>query len=245
MDSLTQPLALVVGGSGAIGSAVIERLSKRGLSLVATYRDHERPARNGSVTWIRFDADEPTTADRVAEVVRADGRPLRTVIHAVGVGSTKRLVADTPLEEFGELWQANALSLVALWRAVAPLARENGASVVALSSETTQTAGAGNGAYTASKAALEAIALTLAKEEAVYGACVNVVAPSLVASSMAETMLAYKGVTNPAAYYAALPSGRALTVDEVAELVVEVAVAEHWRYASGQIIRLSANIGSR
>ena len=52
-----------------------------------------------------------------------DGRPLRTVIYAAGIGSTKRSVVDTPLDEFQQLWQANALGFVAVWQAVADLAR--------------------------------------------------------------------------------------------------------------------------
>ncbi len=243
MDGVTQPLALVIGGTGAIGTAIADRLAKRGHAVVATYRRQERPVRDGETTWARFDAEEPATAAAVAEAVRADGRPLRTLIYAVGVGSTKRSVVDTPLDEFEQLWRTNALGFVAIWQAAAALARADGASVVVVSSEAARTAGRGNGPYSASKAALETIALTLAKEEGACGVRVNVVSPSLVASPMAETMLAHKGIEVPAEYYAALPWGRALTVDEVAELVVEVGIGEHWRYASGQIVRLAADLG--
>ncbi len=243
MDGVTQPLALVIGGTGAIGTAVIDRLVKRGHAVVATYRHQERPVRDGETTWARFDAEEPATAAAVAEAVRADGRTLRTLIYTVGVGSTKRSVVDTPLDEFEQLWQANALGFVAIWQAAAELARADGASVVVVSSEAARTAGSGNGPYSASKAALETIALTLAKEEGACGVRVNIVSPSLVVSPMAETMLTHKGIEAPAEYYATLPFGRALEAGEVAELAVDVAVGEHWRYASGQIVRLAADIG--
>jgi 3-oxoacyl-[acyl-carrier protein] reductase len=243
MDGVTQPLALVIGGTGTIGTAVIDRLVKRGHAVVATYRHQERPVRDGETTWARFDAEEPATAAAVAEVVRADGRPLHTLIYAAGVGSTKRSVMDTPLDEFEQLWQANAMGFVAIWQGTAELARADGARVVVISSEAPRTTGSGNGPYSASKAALETIALTLAKEEATYGVRVNVVSPSLVASPMAETMLAHKGIEAPADYYAALPFGRALEAGEVAELVVDMTVGEHWRYASGQIVRLTADVG--
>src|SRR5205823_10178522 len=130
----------------------------------------------------------------VAEAVRVDGRPLRTLIYAAGVDSTKRSVVDTPMDEFEQLWKANAMGFVAIWQATAELARVDGASVVVVSSEAARTAGSGNGPYSVSKAALETIALTLAKEEATCGVRVNVVSPSLVASPMAETMLAHKGI---------------------------------------------------
>jgi NAD(P)-dependent dehydrogenase (short-subunit alcohol dehydrogenase family) len=243
MEGVTQPLALVVGGTGAVGAAVVDRLTKRAHAVLATYRNRERPARDGATTWARFDAEAPDTAATVAEGVRADGHPLRTLIYAAGVGSTKRPVADTPLAEFKQLWQLNALGFVAIWQAVAGIARADAASVVVISSEAARTAGSGNGPYSASKAALESIVLTLAKEEAAHGVRLNVVSPSLVASPMAEAMLAHKGIKAPAEYYATLPFGRALEVGEVAELVLDVAVGEQWRYASGQVLRLAADIG--
>jgi NAD(P)-dependent dehydrogenase (short-subunit alcohol dehydrogenase family) len=243
MDGVTRPLALVVGGTGVIGTAVLDRLVKRGHAVLATYRNQGRPIRDGETIWARFDAREPETATSVAEAVRGDGRPLRTLVYAAGIGSTKRSIVDTPLDEFQQLWQVNAFGFAAVWQAVADLARADAASVVAISSEAARTAGSGNGPYSASKAALETIVLTLAKEEATHGVRCNVVSPSLVASPMAETMLAYKGIEAPREYYASLPFGRALDAGEVAELVVEVAVGEHWRCASGQVLRLAANIG--
>jgi NAD(P)-dependent dehydrogenase (short-subunit alcohol dehydrogenase family) len=239
MNGVTQPLALVVGATGAIGTAVVDRLLKLEYAVVATYRGQAQAARDGATTWARFDAEEPETAQSVAAAVRGDGRPLETVIYAAGVGSTKRSAVD----EFDRLWRVNALGFVAVWQAIADLARADAACVVALSSEAARSFGAGNGPYSASKAALEAIVLTLAKEEAAHGVRLNVVSPSLVASPMAEAMLAHKGIETPAAYYAKLPFGRALDPGEVAELVVDVATGEHWRYASGQVIRLAADIG--
>ena len=243
MNGEAQPLALVVGGSGSIGTAVVDRLPKRGHAVVATYNRQVQPARDGATTWVRFDAEEPETAQAVADAVRNDGRPLKTVIYAVGVGSTKRPVADTPLDEFDRLWRVNAVGFVAVWQAIADLARADAARVVAIGSEAARGAGSSNGPYSVSKAALENIVLTLAKEEATHGVRLNLVAPSLVASPMAETMLAHKGIATPRDYYAALPFGRALDPGEVAELVVDVATAECWRYASGQVVRLTADIG--
>ncbi|MCW3844135.1 SDR family oxidoreductase [Micromonospora yasonensis] len=110
-------------------------------------------------------------------------------------------------------YAVNALGLTTAWAALAPRARAGGASAVVVSPDTVRAVGAGNGAYTASNAALEAPALTLAKEEAGHGVRVNVVAPSLVVSPQAGEILALKGVTDVEAYYAGLPAGRALTVE--------------------------------
>lgn len=71
---------------------------------------------------------------------------------------------------------------------------------------------------------------TLSAEEAEHGVRVNLVAPSLVASPLAESVLALKGVTDVEDYYRALPWGRPLTTTEVAGVAVEIATAPHWRF---------------
>lgn len=242
MDILTKPLALIIGGSGAVGTAVIHALTRRGFAVICTYHRHKPAARENNVSWVRFDAKD-CAAVEVMEAIRRDSRPLSVLIYLAGVPSTKRTITDTCVEEFTRLFKINALGLVTIWQAVAKRARESGARVVIVSSDATRSFGAGNGAYTASKAALEALSLTLAKEENCRGVQVNVIAPSLVDSSQAETILAYMGETDPSTFYASLPWGRALTVVEVAEVVASIGADEAWRYATGQIIRLAADIG--
>jgi NAD(P)-dependent dehydrogenase (short-subunit alcohol dehydrogenase family) len=237
-----QDIAVVIGGSGAIGGAVVGELRRRGLIVVATYHKH-RPA-GPDVTWAPFDvADGDTTGLRA--VVQATGGRLAVVVFAVGVPSSKRTVADTSLDEFVGLFTVNAAGLVASWQALAELARAGAARLVVVSSDTVRAAGAGNGAYTASKAALEALALTLAKEEAGHGVRVNVIAPSLVASPQAEQLLARKGVADVSAHYAGLPAGRALTVDEVAQVTAALGCDPAWDYATGTVIRLVFDGGAR
>jgi len=221
MERLNKPLALIIGGSGAIGTAVVQALARRGFAVICTFHRQQPAAREGNVLWVRFDAEE-CVADEVMEAVNLDTRSLRVLIYLAGVPSKKRTITDTSVEEFTRLFQINALGLVTIWRAVANRARESGARVVVVSSDATRSLGAGNGAYTASKVALEALALTLAKEEAPSGVRVNVAAPSLVDSSQAVTILAHQGEMDPSAYYASLPWGRALTVVEVGEVVASI-----------------------
>lgn len=235
--------AVVAGASGALGAAVARCLTERGFHVVATFCATEPVgATVPGMTWVRFDARRAATADAVADAVRSTGLPLSAVVYAIGSPSSKRRLADSPVEEAADLFTVNALGLVALWRAVAPAARSASARVVAVGSQATRALGAGNGPYSASKAALEAFALTLAKEEARHGVRVNVVAPSLIASAQAERILALKGVTDPQAHYRTLPWGRALDLAEVAEAVTHLAADPAWAYLSGQVLPLAADV---
>ncbi|MGH3430366.1 MAG: SDR family NAD(P)-dependent oxidoreductase, partial [Mycobacteriales bacterium] len=167
--------------------------------------------------------------------------PLQAVVCCLGTPSSKRRIADTDPDEFDAVFAGNVTSVVRLWQAVHERARKAAAGVVILGSDTTATLRADNGAYSAAKAGLEALSTTLAAEEAEHGVRVNLVAPSLVASPLAENVLALKDVSDVDAYYRALPWGRALSPSEVASVAVEIATASHWRYASGQVVRLAVH----
>lgn len=237
-----RPLALVVGGSGAIGGAVIDVLLGLDYAIVATHRRPDPPVGwNGKVTWARFDAADGDSA-ALDEALSRDLRPLRIVVYAAGRPSSKATVADTDAPEWENLIAVNALGLALVWRCVAQRARRAQARMIVISSEATRTISAGSGPYSASKAALEAIALTLAKEEYPVGVRVNVVSPSLVDSPQARQILARSGVTDPEEHYRGLPWRRALQASEVAGVVASLAHDPDWAYATGQVFPLGARL---
>jgi NAD(P)-dependent dehydrogenase (short-subunit alcohol dehydrogenase family) len=237
--------AIVVGGSGAIGGATVDALLAQGHSVIATRLTATGSPSDGGrtdVRWFTVDVRDSASLDELAANVGGFDCDLDAMIYTVGVPSTKRFVSATPMSEFSELLQVNALGFAATFGALAPLLRASRAAVVVVSSAAVATKSAGNGAYTASKAALEAVALTAAKEEAACGVRINVLEPSLVASPMAEKALAAKGIAVPAEHYASLPFGDALNAEDVGEAIVRLVYAPEWRLVSGQVIRMAANV---
>lgn len=234
------PLAVVAGASGAIGAVVVDALTSAGWAVLGTYRTKQPEPRTG-VLWVPFDGADEKCVDELREALATDPRLLNAVICCIGAPSSKRRIADTEPDEFDAVFTDNVTAVVRLWQTVCERARQGSAGVVLLGSDTTTTLRAGNGAYSAAKAGLEALNVTLAAEEAEHGVRVNMVAPSLVASPLAESVLVRKGVTNVEEYYGALPWGRPLSSAEVAAVAVEIATAPHWRYASGQVVRLAVH----
>jgi NAD(P)-dependent dehydrogenase (short-subunit alcohol dehydrogenase family) len=98
---------------------------------------------------------------------------------------------------------------------------------------------AANGApYNMGKAALEALAFTLAKEERENGIHVNVVAPGLVATEMGDrlTRAMTRGkVSEATGLDANSPFGRVCRPEDVADVVVYL-VSEQAGYLTGQRI---------
>ncbi|MFF8917854.1 SDR family NAD(P)-dependent oxidoreductase [Streptomyces sp. NPDC014735] len=238
------PLAVVTGASGALGTAIRNRLVSEGWQVVATYRtrppaDHDR---NGDISWVRFDAAENRSTTDLGGAVDACTGRLRAVFACIGAPSTKKTVTDTGISEFESVHQANVVSFVRTWHAVAERARRDGTSVLAAGSDAGQAARPGNGPYTAAKAALASLVITLAKEELDNGVRVNLLAPSLIDSPLARHVMTLKGVTDPDAYYTQLPWGRPLSLDEVAATCIDLATADQWSYATGQIYPLGAAV---
>ncbi|MGW2331620.1 SDR family NAD(P)-dependent oxidoreductase [Streptomyces sp. NPDC001700] len=237
------PLAVITGASGALGAAINARLHEHGWTTIATYRT--RPPHIGErvvdgTTWVHFDAADDASTDALRHTVEAHTGCLRAVFACVGAPSTKRTVADTPAAEFEAVHQANVLSLVRTWHALASRARRDNASVLAVGSDAGRAARACNGPYSAAKAALESLVSTLAKEEQPHGVRINLLAPSLIDSPLAQHVMGLKGVTAPKGYYRELPWGRPLSLDEVAAACIDIATAPQWAYATGQTYPLGA-----
>lgn len=230
---------LVTGANGAVGQAVISELAKRPISIIATYR-RQCPLDQKHCEWIHFDASASSGSDQLRAALSYPDNSLTAFIHCIGIPSSKKLISDTTDNEWTHLLTVNAVGLVRAYASVVQAARKGHAKVIVLSSDATRTISPRNGPYSASKAALESICQTLAKEEAAYGVSVKIIAPSLIDSPMAEHILQLKGIPNRDEYVASLPSGRMLSLNEVARAIVSMALDQHWDYVNGHIFRLSS-----
>jgi NAD(P)-dependent dehydrogenase (short-subunit alcohol dehydrogenase family) len=85
------------------------------------------------------------------------------------------------------------------------------------------------------KAALEALALTLAKEERRHGIHVNVVAPGLVVTEMGRRLVKAMGVEDIGSLDAGAPFGRVCRPEDVAG-VVRFLCSDAAGYLTGQVI---------
>ncbi|MFF4858508.1 SDR family NAD(P)-dependent oxidoreductase [Streptomyces rubiginosohelvolus] len=154
--NVTGARILVPGATGAIGSALSERLHQRGAHIAVAGRDREALARLadvcGNVPSRRFDAyDLDTCADTVTWAHEAlDG--LDAVVVCVGVAGfgPAEAVGDAVAEH---LVAVNALAPMAFLRAALPLVPRGGL-VAAVTGIVVDMTPAGMADYTASKAAL-------------------------------------------------------------------------------------------
>jgi 3-oxoacyl-[acyl-carrier protein] reductase len=114
--------------------------------------------------------------------------------------------------------------------ALRPMILQRGGQVVVVSSTAAQRPGVGQGAYASSKAALESLVRTTARETAARGIRVNAVAPGILAGGMATRIL--DEASERAAQ--AIPMGRPGEAAEVVPVVMFLA-SPMCSYVTGQV----------
>lgn len=245
-------IALVTGGGRGIGRGISLALARNGASVAVNYAKDRQSAEDtvaqvmacgGVAQAFGADVSDPdANAAMVAAVSSALG-PIDLLVNNAGVASRGRAVADTDPSEVERVIRTHAIGPHHLCRLVLPGMRQRVSEVgrgdiVMVSSVATDTFGANGAPYNMAKAAEEALAFTLAKEEVGRGIHVNVVAPGLVVSDMGSRLAkAIAGVDDIHELDASFPFGRVCEPEDVARVVVFLC-SDAAGYVTGERIRV-------
>jgi 3-oxoacyl-[acyl-carrier protein] reductase len=198
MSTTTSPrVAIVTGGTRGIGRSIAEALTDQGYAVVVTYTRDEASAsatlaaltsHGGDARAVRADvADEHEIEALFDETERQFGG-VDVVVNAAGVMPVAPLV-DLDLADLDRVLRTNVRGTVVVNQQAARRLRAGGA-IINLSSSVTRGSNPGNTAYTASKGAVEALTLVVARELRGRDITVNAVAPGAIATDMLEEFFA-------------------------------------------------------
>jgi len=224
---------LVTGASKGIGAAIVRALGEQGAHVVAHYGSDEAGAREAAAAipderqlLVQADLADPEAPKRLwAEALAWRGSVDVLVNNAA-------IMLETPLDaedgSWNDTWETtlrvNVLAPASLMRnAVEHFRARGGGSLITLSSWAAQR-GAGNSnlvAYSASKAAIKAMAQTIARNHAAEGVLSYVVAPGIVRTRMSEQAVASRG--GEEAVTATLAMREWVSPEDVAALVAFLA----------------------
>jgi 3-oxoacyl-[acyl-carrier protein] reductase len=247
MDRPRSRVALVTGGSRGIGRACALALAGDGFDVAVNYRRDDDAAADtvGAIEALgrrarsyRASVESAAQDEAMVEAVFEDFGSVDTLVHSAGIASRGHSVVDTDPDELERVIAVHALGAHHLCRLVLPSMRtEARGDVVFVSSVATKLLAPNGAPYNMAKAALEALAVTLAKEERRHGIHVNVVAPGLVVTEMGRRLVRAMGVDDISTMDANAPFGRVCRPEDVAR-VVRFLCSEEAGYLSGQVIAL-------
>ncbi|MET0893045.1 MAG: 3-oxoacyl-ACP reductase FabG [Pseudoxanthomonas sp.] len=236
--------AIVTGGSGDLGGAICRRLAADGLHVIVHANGNLARAEavvadiqdaGGSAEAVAFDVADGDAARIVLDSLLAAG-PIQVVVNNAGIhddgpmagmsqAQWKRVI-DVSLHGFFHVTQPLLL----------PMARTRWGRIVSISSVAGVLGNRGQTNYAAAKAALHGASKSLAREMAARNITVNVVAPGVIAGSMADDTFPAEMIKQ------IVPAGRAGKPEEVAALVAFLCGADAG-YINGQVIGINGGMG--
>jgi NAD(P)-dependent dehydrogenase (short-subunit alcohol dehydrogenase family) len=182
---MAQRTAIVTGGTGGLGSAVVGQLLDGGWRVVVPWiveRELERIEQRPGLELIQADLFEQDHVDRVvAAAVAAGGAPLRGLVNLVGGFAMGGRVHETPVEEFERQFRLNLRpTYMVTHAALGPMIEAGGGGIVCVGTRAALQPFKGAAGYIASKAAVIAFAQAVAVEYRDDGIRSNVILPSVI-----------------------------------------------------------------
>ena len=233
---MTARIALVTGGTGGIGSAIVKRLAGLGHKVATNYRDETKAkawqasmkSQGVDATIVPGDVSSREAAEKLIHGVEKQLGPIDILINNAGI------TRDTTFHKMSALqWQevinTNLNSCFNVTRPVIEgMRNRKWGRIVQISSINGQKGQYGQANYAASKAGMHGFTISLAQENAKFGITVNTVSPGYVATEM--VMAVPEDVRNKIA--AQIPVGRLGEPDEIA-YAVSFFVNEEARWVTG------------
>jgi NAD(P)-dependent dehydrogenase (short-subunit alcohol dehydrogenase family) len=198
---LAGKVAVVTGGAGALGSAVVQVLLAEGCKVAALDRDaaalQALATRLGQpdLPTLAVDLTDAAATRGAIEQVQARLGPVQLLANAVGILGKSGPIAELEVEDLDAVYRVNvrAVFLAMKYALQAMIAHGGGGSIVNFASVAALRARADRALYGASKRAVIALGSSAALENERHGIRVNSIAPGAIDSPMFQQLVQAAG----------------------------------------------------
>ena len=216
-------IALVTGGTGGIGTAIVRKLADNGHRVATNYRNEEKArawqqqlkAEGYDVALAKGDVSTPEEAETMVRDVERQLGPVDILVNNAGItrdGTFHKMTA----QQWQEVINTNLNSVFNVTRPVIEGMRDRKwGRIIQISSINGQKGQYGQANYAAAKAGMHGFTISLAQENAKFGITVNTVSPGYIATEM--VMAVPEAVREKIA--AQIPTGRLGNPEEIAYAV--------------------------
>jgi acetoacetyl-CoA reductase len=227
---MTKRTALVTGGTGGIGTAIIKRLARAGHRVATNYRDEAKArawaaklAEEGIEVFLaRGDVGDTAQAAAMVAEVEAGLGPVEILVNNAGITRDTTFHKMNP-QQWHEVINTNLNSCYNVTRPIIDGMRgRKWGRIIQISSINGLKGQYGQANYAASKAGMHGFTISLAQENAKFGITVNTISPGYVGTDM--VMAVPEEVR--AKIVALIPVGRLGEPDEIAYCVGFLAAEE-------------------
>lgn len=241
-------VALVTGGTGAIGHAVTTMLARRGSRVVFTYRTSgddaekltaELRAAGADVEARQLDLTDAAATARLIDEIESVHGGLHTIVYASGPFVPFSYLSRVDPKQFQEQVLADTVAFFNLVQPGIERLRRTRGSIVAVATAALSRAIIRDGLSAGPKGAVEGVVRTVALEEGRFGVRANCVGVGMTSVGMAADLIEAGafGEAGLAQATANIPMRRFGTADDVAEAVCFLA-SDRAGFINGQTLNV-------
>jgi 3-oxoacyl-[acyl-carrier protein] reductase len=235
MNRAPSQVILLSGAAGGLGQALVAELAGAGHRVLAGWHETPLPPLPEGCEAVVLDVTCQDSCSAAAELALARWGRIDAVIHAAGI-TRDALVARQSPDDWEAVFAVNVDGARHLGRATLPhLAAQGGGHWIGIGSHAGQAGSAGQAAYAASKASLNGLLLSWAREFGARNVRVNGVLPGVLPTAMTAAL-------DPAvmrSYAEANLLGRINNPAEVARFIAFLLTTSN---ISGQLFALDSRI---
>lgn len=232
-------VALIIGGSGGIGSYLVNEFMDRGYRVIFTYCGNARMAdqASGDVEGVKADVSDEGSISGLRDLIQDKYEKLDALIYAAGIFEDA-LVGNMSLDSWNHVMAVNLTGAFLCCKHFIHLLRKSGQGrVICIGSVMGDSGTYGSCSYAATKAGMIGLIKSVALENAVYNVTANVVSFGYIDTGMTQKLT--EKVLESAKKK--IPAKKLGDPCEAAKITADLC-EEHTGYITGQVIRINGGL---